>query len=541
MINNKITKNNNVAIGYIRVSTEDQADNGISLDYQETQCKKAALQDGYKKIIIVKDEGITGTSIVKRSGIREIIQMAESKEISAVYVTHSDRLARNVVDHSFLRNTFRKNGVALKYLNGQSSGDDASSIVADNMFASFNQYHSDNTREKTKQATDAKAKAGYFPTHAPVGYINTTNPNKNCEKVAKKIIIPNPKIKHLITESFKLYATGRYNGHELNDLMHEKGLTSNRGKKLPSSIFYLMLKNRIYLGEIHWQDIHVKEGNHEPLIDETTFNQVQRVSLEKGGNRCRRRKYFWLLNGYITCPIHNKRFTAEWHLDRKMAYYHCSHKSGCGKYIEKTNLEDKVAEKFKDLQFEPGFVNQIIEKVKATFLGRRKTYDSNQRNLINQKNAWEAKLRVAEERLLDQTLPKESYTRITSEINLNIDKVNEKLGQLRKEKDIDIERASEVLNFTKDIYGTYMSAPERLQKRFIDFFFEGFDVADGVIIKERYSPLFHELMRINIITYENKNWQKVFDTKGKDKSIIRPQLGAYWESNPDQELHKLMC
>jgi len=51
--------------------------------------------------------------------------------------------------------------------------------------------------------------------------------------------------------------------------------------------------------------------------------------------------------------------------------------------------------------------------------------------------------------------------------------LDEKIGQLKKDKDIDIERADEVLGFTNDLYGTYMDAPEALQKLFIDFFFDG--------------------------------------------------------------------
>lgn len=528
---NKTTKNMNVAVGYCRVSTDDQADNGLSLDYQEAQCRKAALNDGYTEVIIIRDEGKSGTSINGRPGIKEVMRLAEDKEISAIYVTHSDRLARSVVDHSLIRNIFRKNNIILNYLNGQSSGNDASSIVADNMFASFNQYHSDNTREKTKQATDAKAKAGYFPSHAPVGYVNISNPDKNCEKVAKKIIVPNPKTGHLVTEAFKEYATGKHNGYELNDLMYEKGLVSNSGKKLAPSMLYVMLKNRIYIGEINWGDITTK-GKHEPLTDEDTFNKVQKVLGTKLNNRCRRRKFFWLLNGYVFCPIHHLRFTAEWHLNKGKAYYHCKNRTGCGKYIEKENLENQVAEKFKDLQFEPNFVNSIIEKVKATFLGRRKEYDTNQRKLINQKNAYEAKLNAAEERLLDETLPKESYKRISSQINSEIEKLDNKLKELKKSKDIDLDRANEILNFTKDIYGTYSTASEKLQKRFIDFFFDGFEVVDGVIIKERYGLLFQELMRLNIITYKTPKTQKAFGNKGKEKVIINTEMGGYRDSNP---------
>ena len=274
-MNRKTTKNKDIAIGYCRVSTDDQAEGGLSLDIQEKNCRVAAKKDGYDEIIIKRDEGKTGTKLLKRPAMRELLKLAEDKEIAVVYMPHSDRMARNVTEHALIRDVFRKNGVRLVYLNGQSSEEDAASIMADNMFAVVNQYHSDNTREKSVGATDEKAIAGYFPSHAPVGYLNAGNPNPNCEKVAQRILVPNPKTGHLITEAFQLYATARYNAYELNDMMYEKGLVTNRGKKLPPSLVYNFLKNRIYLGEIHWKNIHVKEGHHQPLIDEETFNGRQ--------------------------------------------------------------------------------------------------------------------------------------------------------------------------------------------------------------------------------------------------------------------------
>ncbi len=535
-------KNSKVAVGYCRVSTDDQADQGISLDYQEEQCKKAAEKDGYNdnEVLIIRDEGKSGTNL-KRKGIQEIIDLAKKREISIVYVTHSDRLARNIVDHAFLRNTLRANNITLKYLNGQSSLDDASSIMADNMFATINQYHSDNTREKTKQAVDTKAEAGYFPTHAPVGYINTSNPNKNCEKVAKRIIIPNPKTGLLVTEAFKTYATGQYNAYELNDLMYAKGLVSNSEKKLSPSMVYAMLKNKVYLGEIHWMDIHNKNGKHEPLIDKDTFNQVQNILSERNQNRCRRRKYFWLLNGYMFCAEHNCRYTAEWHLNKSKAYYHCSNKKGCGKYVEKSDLEKQVAQKFKHLEFNQEFINSIIEKVKSIFDERKNVYQSAQKTLQSRKNACNAKLSSAENRLLDETLSKEDYLRIKEAVIADTSRIDKELNNLQIGHDINIDLTSEILGFTKNIYNTYMQAPEELQKKFISLFFEGFDVKDGLIVKDRYSPLFQELLNLNALSIKSPYGRKAVENKGKEKLILDTSRGGYRESNPNCEFHKLEC
>jgi len=120
--NMKPTENKKVAVGYCRVSTDDQAENGLSLDVQEENCRKTAKNDGYIEIIIIRDEGKSGTLISKRKGIQEVIDLAKKREISIMYVAHSDRFARNVSEHIFLRHILRSNGVKLKYLNGQSSG-----------------------------------------------------------------------------------------------------------------------------------------------------------------------------------------------------------------------------------------------------------------------------------------------------------------------------------------------------------------------------------------------------------------------------------
>jgi len=521
----KLLENKHVAVGYNRVSSDEQVQ-GISLDYQEEQCRNAAKQDGYTEILIIKDEGKTGKNL-KRKGIQEVMDLAKKREISIVYVTNSDRLARNIGCHTFIRHALTSNGVELKYLNGQSSGDDAGSVMADNMFATVAQYHSDITREKSMQATEKKARAGYFPTHSPIGYVNCANPDKSCEKVAGRIIMPNPKTGPLVTEAFKLYATSQYSTYELNDLMHKKGLVSNIGKKLAESVFSNLLKNRIYLGEIHWQGIHVKNGKHTPLIDEDTFNRVQSVSSKHTGGRCRRRKYFWLLNGYVFCPLHNRRYTAEFHLNKSKSYYHCPNRNGCSsKYVEKSDLEKQVADKFKNLQFAPEFVDSVIARIKLKFETLKNEYCAKRRGFLNRKNACEAKLKVAEDRLLDGTLVKSDYDRIRDEIRVAVASVNAQIATLDKTKEVNIDIVSEILSFTKNIYNVYMRADERLQKKFISFFFDRFEVKDGIIIKYCYTPLFEGLMQEKAVTYKTHESEKPIDNNVSSDFIINPKLGA---------------
>lgn len=54
------------AIIYVRVSTARQADEGIPIDAQTDQCKKKAKELGASVLQIFRDEGVTGTSAMKR-------------------------------------------------------------------------------------------------------------------------------------------------------------------------------------------------------------------------------------------------------------------------------------------------------------------------------------------------------------------------------------------------------------------------------------------------------------------------------------------
>ena len=79
------------AIGYVRVSTEDQAREGISLDNQESKIRAYADLNGFELVDVIKDEGLSGKTM-DRPGMNRINAMIEAGEIEAVIVYKLDRL-----------------------------------------------------------------------------------------------------------------------------------------------------------------------------------------------------------------------------------------------------------------------------------------------------------------------------------------------------------------------------------------------------------------------------------------------------------------
>lgn len=75
-----------------------QVNDGISLDAQERELKRAALLAGYEEIELLREEGRSGKSIKGRPVLREALERLDRGDAEALFVTRIDRLARSTQD-----------------------------------------------------------------------------------------------------------------------------------------------------------------------------------------------------------------------------------------------------------------------------------------------------------------------------------------------------------------------------------------------------------------------------------------------------------
>ena len=85
------------AIGYIRVSTEDQAREGISLDAQKAKIEAYCQVKDLTLIGIIEDAGISAKNL-NRPGIKKVLQMAMRKEADAIVIFGSMDVCMGEVD-----------------------------------------------------------------------------------------------------------------------------------------------------------------------------------------------------------------------------------------------------------------------------------------------------------------------------------------------------------------------------------------------------------------------------------------------------------
>lgn len=85
------------AVGYLRVSTDEQAAHGFGLENQEKAVRAFASSQGYELLELVTDPGISGaTRPASRPGFARVIELAEAEAFVVLLVWKFDRLARHL-------------------------------------------------------------------------------------------------------------------------------------------------------------------------------------------------------------------------------------------------------------------------------------------------------------------------------------------------------------------------------------------------------------------------------------------------------------
>lgn len=106
------------ALLYVRVSTEEQADTGASLEAQEQTLMMEAVRRGYE-FEVVREEGKSAATIDKRDKLVEALDLLDKHKADVLMAVRMDRLSRNVGDVDALMRRSRKKGWGIILSGGQ--------------------------------------------------------------------------------------------------------------------------------------------------------------------------------------------------------------------------------------------------------------------------------------------------------------------------------------------------------------------------------------------------------------------------------------
>ena len=156
-------------IGYTRVSTQGQVDDGVSLDAQKNKIEAWCMVNDAEIIEVYTDEGISGTK-GDRPGLLAALEMA-SKTGAALVVYSLSRLSRSTADTLAIAERLDRAGADLVSLSEKIDTTTAAGKMVFRMLAVLNEFERDQVSDRTKSALAYKREKGEKTGgHVPYGF-----------------------------------------------------------------------------------------------------------------------------------------------------------------------------------------------------------------------------------------------------------------------------------------------------------------------------------------------------------------------------------
>ncbi|KZU09630.1 Phage DNA invertase [Lactiplantibacillus plantarum] len=190
-------------VGYIRVSTRDQAVDGYSLDVQRAQIKDYCDQHpGMVLGKIYADEGISGSTIAKRPGIRSLLSDAKAKQFDGVVVWKNSRIARNTRDLLTIIDIFQRNGVSFMSVSEKFDLDTPQGKFMLTIMGTVSELERNNIAENVYLGEYKRAQDGYANVGQVLGY------DPGVDDHGRNILVVNPSEAKIIQLIFRQYDAG---------------------------------------------------------------------------------------------------------------------------------------------------------------------------------------------------------------------------------------------------------------------------------------------------------------------------------------------
>lgn len=157
------------AVGYVRVSTERQVQEGVSLAAQASRIRAWAQANGFELVALQEDAGISGGKADNRPGLQEAIAKA-CKHKAALVVYSLSRLARSTKDAISISERLEKGGADLVSLSERIDTTTASGKMVFRMLAVLAEFERDQVSERTKAALAHKKALHRRAGNIPYGY-----------------------------------------------------------------------------------------------------------------------------------------------------------------------------------------------------------------------------------------------------------------------------------------------------------------------------------------------------------------------------------
>lgn len=223
---------------YGRVSTEEQALRGFSIDAQVTALKEYCKKNNMKIVDVYLDEGISGAKPpLKRPALKRLLDDVESGKIDMILFTKLDRWFRSVKEYFKVQDVLDNNKVEWKAIQENYDTTTANGQMAITIFLAVAQNERDKTAERIKVVLEHKRKnkeACFGGRATPFGYM------KEKDKDGISRLVKDPETQQAVQEFWDILVKSNNLNKAIRHMLEEYGIRKDwkSWKRMTQSDFY---------------------------------------------------------------------------------------------------------------------------------------------------------------------------------------------------------------------------------------------------------------------------------------------------------------
>lgn len=513
------------AVGYCRVSTEEQVIEGFSLETQEREIKDYCHKNHIELVTVYIDYGVSAyhNELKDRPQGRFLIQHIYNKDIDCVVAISDDRLFRNVADSFIVNNFASQNNINLVYTRQPhySQMDKYSSFIMQGLSALMNQGYSMQYADKVKKGLLNKASKGEWVGKSPYGY-DLVNSHLQVNEEQGKII-------KLI---FSMYLDNK-GGELICNYLNENEYPAPNGTYWNKNSVLGMLNNEVYTGTTIFNrrapkgsgkkyndksEWLIVENTHTPLVSKEDFEAVQDLMSKRkkqnGNNKIDRTKTSLApLAGLVFCEHCHSVYTQTTGKSAKRGriyYYMCGSRRRNGKAVcSNHNIPSELLEKFvlyrmKEILTSDMYREQFEQQLQRelTLLESKKRDIARIKRDINKLTTDKEKLMQLLLENVDNELLKDTYQQKLEKV---LEQISMQNDQLKLYESIDISKEEQIIReqFNQSWEEVTYKDFQQLSREQLKIFFNY--IIDHITILESTMPTRNNAVVLNISMYLKLN------------------------------------
>ncbi|WOO88703.1 recombinase family protein [Mollicutes bacterium LVI A0075] len=343
-------------IGYVRVSTDEQATIGYSIAEQVDTIMRYCKDNKIDNVTIIEDDGISGKTL-ERPGIQTVLEEVRKDNIDKFIIKKVDRLGRNQADNEHVMLTYLTHGTDFISVTEDFNLEKAMGRFAFNLRGIVAQLESEQIGERSVDGLVQKAKQGEYPhgNIVPYGY----RKNKS-----HYLIAINSEIE-VIKKVFEYYVIYNLTAYEVVQRIKEE-----IGKEISQANVYRFITRELYRGRVnsgegkriilceyleHEDENQIKqfiESENKPSTELRAI--VTEEMIEMLGNRSRVRKYGKHVYNYKNkVYINGKRAKHDKTVKKsgKEYWYYFVEEKGRKKYVNQNDIDIALRKRISDIEY----------------------------------------------------------------------------------------------------------------------------------------------------------------------------------------------